>query len=106
MVLLEGNRIQELKEQKGISSQKLSDMLGVSRTTLYNYESNKTNIPSNILEQLSKIFDVSTDYILCLDNNFNKDSLLEKNIEKIKHNIQECKSCFDDISKMNNNFTK
>ena len=106
MVLLEGNRIQELKEQKGISSQKLSDMLGISRTTLYNYESNKTNIPSNILEQLSKIFDVSTDYILCLDNNFNKDSLLEKNIEKIKHNIQECKSYFDDISKMIDNFTK
>lgn len=103
---MKGNRIQELKEQKGISSQKLSDMLGISRTTLYNYESNKTSIPSNILEKLSKIFNVSMEYILRLDNNLDKEYLLDKNIEKIKQNIQECKSCLDDISKMINNFTK
>lgn len=103
---MEGNRIQELKEQKGISSQKLSDMLGVLRTTLYNYESDKTSIPSNILEKLSKIFNVSIEYILCLDNNIDKECLLVEDIEKIQQNLKDCMSCLTDISKKINNFKK
>ena len=79
------NRIQELRETQGYSVEALAKQLDVTRGTLYNYESGKNPIPSDILIKMSLLFDVSIDYILGLtDTNYTKISQFYADVEKIK----------------------
>ena len=58
------NRIEELRKKNDLSVNQLAKMIGVSRTTLYNYEIGKSSVPSIILIKLRQVFKVSVDYIL------------------------------------------
>lgn len=60
-----GERIKRKREEFGISQTDLAKRIGVSKQTLYKYESNiVTNIPSNIIEQIASILDVSPAYLM------------------------------------------
>ncbi|WP_419491231.1 helix-turn-helix domain-containing protein [Anaerotruncus massiliensis (ex Liu et al. 2021)] len=50
----------------GLSKNELAKLLGVSRRTLRNWQSGKTEIPVSKLVILSKSWDCSTDYLLGL----------------------------------------
>lgn len=99
VISLGDNRIQELRERKNISISSLIKTLNISRNTLYNYESGRTAIPSDILIILSKIFEVSIDYILCLDKNPSISFISCPEIDKIKQNLLDSLSCIDKFSK-------
>ena len=57
-------RIRDLREDKDFSQKQLADMLNISQSTYSRYESGFLDIPSEILISLSKIYGVTTDYIL------------------------------------------
>ncbi|MFQ5963237.1 MAG: helix-turn-helix domain-containing protein [Candidatus Scalinduaceae bacterium] len=61
-----GHRIRELREQSGISQQKLADRLTVSRPTISQIENGERRISADELIKLSKIFDISVDSLLDL----------------------------------------
>ncbi|MBQ5329471.1 MAG: helix-turn-helix transcriptional regulator [Oscillospiraceae bacterium] len=61
-------RIRDLREDKDFSQKQLADMLNISQSTYSRYESGFLDIPSEILISLSKIYGVTTDYILGLSD--------------------------------------
>lgn len=70
-----GDRIRKKRELSGISQTELAKRLDISKQTLYKYEKNIiTNIPSNKIEELSKILHVSESYLMGWEDNLNKEN--------------------------------
>lgn len=59
-------RLRELRQKSGLSQQKVSDILGISRTAYNKYESGVIK-PVRKLNELAALFGVSADYILGRD---------------------------------------
>lgn len=55
-----GERIRNKREHLGISQTDLAKKVGISKQTLYKYETNIiTNIPSNIVENIATVLNIS-----------------------------------------------
>lgn len=60
-----GKRIKELREKHGMSQVDLADKISVSKQTLYKYENGIiTNIPSDKIESIAKVFNISPSYLM------------------------------------------
>ena len=64
-------RIRELREDKDLTQKKMAELINCSQQVYSNYELGQRDIPTDILIKLSKIHDVSVDYILEITNNMN-----------------------------------
>ena len=64
-------RIRELREDNDLTQKHLAKKLNCSQQVYSNYELGQRDIPTDILIKLSKIYNVSTDYILEISNNPN-----------------------------------
>lgn len=58
------NNLRLLRNQKGISQQKLADLLNLSQQSIYKYENGLAEPDIQTLKELSELFDVSIDYIV------------------------------------------
>lgn len=61
-------RLRDLREDKDLSIRELANLLHMHRTTYYNYETGKRELPFELAITLSKFYDVSLDYIGGLTN--------------------------------------
>ena len=61
-----GKRIKEIRLESGLSQQKFGEILSVSQDTVSLWEKGKSVPTTEFLIEISKNFDVSVDYILCL----------------------------------------
>lgn len=60
-------RLIYLRKQKGYTQSEVAEILNISRSSLSRYEKG-TRIPNiEIIMQLSLLYDVSCDYLLCRD---------------------------------------
>ena len=60
-----GERIRELRKERGITSNEMATRLGISRNTLTNWErGEKEPHAVEILEEMAKIFEVPLKYLL------------------------------------------
>jgi len=59
-----GARIAALRRQAGISQAELARRLGCSASAVGMYEQGRREPPSDLLVQMARIFDVTTDYLL------------------------------------------
>lgn len=59
-----GERLKILRNEKKFSQEKLGNKIGVARTSVANYETNRNFPTSEVLEKLSDVFNVSIDYLL------------------------------------------
>lgn len=59
-------RIREVRRQKDISGTEVAEKLGISAQYYYNIERGKRNLSAEIAVELSKLFGVSSDYLLGL----------------------------------------
>lgn len=76
-----GQRICELRTALGWSQVELSKRLGVAKQTVSNWE-NENILPSiEMLVRLAKLFNVTTDYLLGLEN------ILRLNIEGLPNHV-------------------
>lgn len=76
------DKILELRKKKGLSQEELAEVLNVSRQTISRWEVG-TALPDAInLVQLSKVFEVSTDYLL--NEEYNNDNDLPSVKENVK----------------------
>lgn len=105
-------RIKELRLKKNLTQKALGDRLGANQTTLSKIENGISTPDAMLLIALSQFFHVSTDYILCLSDEWtNADSLLANNMynlkkyqrlislyQKMNHKQQE--DCYTFISSM------
>ena len=60
-------RIKTLREQKNITQTELSKMLGISRSSVNAWELGISVPSTQFIVELSDIFHVSTDYLLCVN---------------------------------------
>ena len=64
-LVLQGNRIQELRRAKGMTQAELGRMIGINQRTMSKYENQMIkSIPPDKLEQLAKILDTTPEYLL------------------------------------------
>ena len=57
-------RLKKLRQEKNLTQEELAKQIKSSRSNIANYENGK-NLPSvEVLDKLSEIFNVSTDYLL------------------------------------------
>lgn len=87
-------RIRLLRMEKGISQIQLADALGVTKQSISNWENDNIQPSIEMLVKLSKFFDVSTDYLLGLDEkrSLNIENLTDKQISHIQFIIDDFKS--------------
>lgn len=82
-------RVKELREKAGLSMDQLAKQLGVTKSRVNMWENNGTVPRMNILIELAKYFNVTTDYLLGNDDasNLSLDnarlSTLQRNLGKL-----------------------
>ncbi|HDI3055687.1 TPA: helix-turn-helix transcriptional regulator [Clostridium botulinum] len=90
-----GDRLKELREEKGMTQEQLGKLLNITKQAVYSYEKGDNEPNMDALVKIANIFNVSLDYLLCrtkerynlnLENKKNKELLLDliKVIDKYK----------------------
>ncbi len=72
-----GERLRQLRNEKGLSQEALAKDLGISKGSLGFYETCKNTPDIEILDTVSKYFDVSLDYLLGRSTNKTTDTQLQ-----------------------------
>lgn len=63
--MTKGSRIKELRLSKNMTQPELARLIGTTKQTIYKYENGAiTNIPSDKVEAIADVFNVSPSYIL------------------------------------------
>ena len=98
-----GNKIKQLRIESNIKQSELGNKLGFTKSTISLYESGKTYPDYDTLIELSKMFNVSTDYLLGISNDrsiVNMDRYLGDKIislhNELKH--EKIEDLFEDVS--------
>ena len=73
-----GKRLSSLRKSKKISQEKIADKVGVTRQTIFNWESNITKPNSEDLKKITEILNVDVNFLLNNDNNHNNVSVKKK----------------------------
>lgn len=63
-----GKRLRELREDAKYTQTDLGKQFGVGRDVICKYEKGARQIPLYVIEGCAKLFNVSTDYLLCVTN--------------------------------------
>ena len=91
-VMSKGKRIKELREKYELTQDQLAQKLETTKQTIFKYENGiVTNIPSDKVEKMASIFNVSPSYILGWD-----DTIAEKPNPKEKHVVEIFRNLNDD----------
>ncbi|MBX5437666.1 MAG: helix-turn-helix transcriptional regulator [Alicyclobacillaceae bacterium] len=59
-----GKRLRQTRLRRGLTQSQLAERLGMTEANLSNYERDRTTPPSERLQQIAEILDVTTDYLL------------------------------------------
>lgn len=62
------DRIKILREQKGFTQSDLAKQLGITRSSVNAWELGISVPSTQYIVELARIFKISTDYLLCVDN--------------------------------------
>lgn len=60
---LRGDRLRELREARGLSRERLAELLEVGTDPLYKYETEKSDPSSAVVGKIASLFNVSVDYL-------------------------------------------
>lgn len=61
-------KIKELRTARNMSQVQLAAALGVTKQSISNWENNNIQPSVDMLIKIARLFSVSTDYLLCLNN--------------------------------------
>ena len=61
-------KLKELREENNLKQVEIADYLNVKQNTYSQYESEKRQLPIDVLIKLAKFYKVTTDYILGLED--------------------------------------
>lgn len=64
-----GERIKQLRKEKGLTQEELGKYIGVKKAAIMKYEKGYVkNMKRSSIETLSNLFGVTPSYLMCLDN--------------------------------------
>lgn len=79
-----GDRIKNMRKRKDLTLEELGKMVGVSKVTIFKYEGDKINIPSDRIERLADVLGCTPGYLMGWETDLNEaDVYAFSNIEKI-----------------------
>ena len=61
-------RIKELRVARNLSQVQMAKLLGETKQSISNWENNNIQPSVDMLVSIARLFSVSTDYLLCLDD--------------------------------------
>jgi len=61
-------RLKQLRTAKGLTQQQAANAVGVTRSVISGYETEMRFPSLDILVSLARLYGVTTDYLLCVDN--------------------------------------
>ena len=61
-------KLKELREENNLTQSQIADYLNIKQNTYSQYENEKRQLPIDVLIKLAKLYKVSTDYILELED--------------------------------------
>lgn len=64
-----GERLKELREERGYTQKQLSEELGINSVTYLHYEKEQREPPLSLLADIARFYGVSVDYLLGLNDN-------------------------------------
>lgn len=91
-------RIRELREANHFTQNQIANKLNLHLTTYQRWETGEREIPTHIIVQLSKLYGISSDYILELNNG-------EINNE-LKHKLNTLTELTNEMNQIIKNLTK
>ena len=68
MKIILGQRLRELREEKGFTQKELAKELNIHSVTYLHYEKEQREPPLTLLAKIAKFYDVSVDYLLGLSD--------------------------------------
>lgn len=74
-----GDRLKQLRKESGLTQLDLSKKIGIVRSAISNYETNRTMPDPTTLNELAQLFDVSTDYLLGRVDSYSKHNAVSNN---------------------------
>ena len=83
VIHLFGDRLKELRKERNLTQEEISEICQVAKQTISNWENNITQPPFEIVKRLAQYFGVTIDYLL----NFTQDDA--DKIEKLKIALKE-----------------
>lgn len=92
------NRLKQLRKEKGLTQQELSEVIAVSYRTIQNWENGESQIKSNKASQLADFFGVGVGYLL----GYEPESEQASNYQKIKIRFSDG----EELSFLVRNFTE
>lgn len=63
-----GQRIKEIRQEKGITQSQLAEMLSTTQSTIGKYEREEIQLAVDTIIKICKVFEVSADYLLGLED--------------------------------------
>lgn len=91
-----GIRINELRKCRSWSQVELASRLGITKQTVSNWENDNIQPSIEMLVRLARLFDVTTDYLLGLDNRIqlNVDGLTQELIAHLSMIVEDFRKLF------------
>ena len=59
------NRLKQLRKEKNMSQEELAKKLHLKRSAISKYETGTISLSDSLIMELTELFDVSSDYLLC-----------------------------------------
>ena len=99
-----GQRIKNRRKELNLSVDKLAELIGKNRATVYRYEKNDIeNMPYDVIEPLAEVLKVSPAYLMGWEDkkseeedtiaaHFNKEGLTDEEIEEVNKFIEWVKN--------------
>jgi transcriptional regulator with XRE-family HTH domain len=67
MIIFSGKRLSKIRKQNGLSMQQVADHIGVSRQSVYNWETSATTMIAVHLHALTRLFKKEVGYFFVSD---------------------------------------
>ncbi|MBO5925777.1 MAG: helix-turn-helix transcriptional regulator [Clostridia bacterium] len=68
MEIFLGKNLKELRTERGYTQKQVADLLNINSVTYLHYEKDQREPPLSLLADMAKLYDVSVDYILGLND--------------------------------------
>lgn len=63
-----GQRLKEIRQEKGLTQTKLAQMLSTTQSTVGKYEREEIQLTVDVIIKICKLFEVSANYLLGLED--------------------------------------
>lgn len=62
-----GSRVKMLRQARNLTQEQLSEIIGISKTSVVNYETGTRKVPLSLIKRFSEFFHVSMDELMGID---------------------------------------